>query len=172
MIDSDELLSKADALLARWRTGGAAPRPPDDYPVLTEVVDVPETAREAVETSFESPEAAPAEVYVPPAGPVPPGAVEESKGPEELQEPEQTAQDAAALEERLRARVLEAIEPHIGTFLEEPLRLRLEDLARRLAADLAQDARNDILNFLREAVQRAVAQELESQRDERPDSRR
>ncbi len=170
MTDSDELLSKADALLARWRAGGAAPRPPDDYPVLTEVVDVPGTARDAEEPAFASLDATPAQASGAQDEPLPPGAVEEVKGHEALHE--QAAEDAAALEERLRARVLEAIEPHIGTFLEEPLRLRLEDLARRLAADLAQDARNDILSFLREAVQRAVAQELESQRDERPDSRR
>ena len=38
MTDSDELLSKADALLARWRSGAVVPRPPADYPLLTEVV--------------------------------------------------------------------------------------------------------------------------------------
>ena len=172
MTDSDELLSKADALLARWRAGGAAPRPPDDYPGLTEGVEVPEASREAQEPAFESPVIPPLEEYVAPDAPLPPGAADASMGGDALPEPEQTMEVPAVLEERLRARVLEAIEPHIGTFLEEPLRLRLEDLARRLAADLAQDARNDILNFLREAVQRAVAQELESQRDERSDSGR
>lgn len=172
MTDSDELLSKADALLARWRAGGAAPRPPDDYPVLTEVVEDPEASREAHEPAFESPAILPLEEYAAPDAPLPPAAADKSTRSEALPESEQTTEVTAALEERLRARVLEAIEPHIGTFLEEPLRLRLEDLARRLAADLAQDARNDILNFLREAVQRAVAQELESQRDERSDSGR
>ena len=172
MTDSDELLSKADALLARWRAGGAAPRPPDDYPVLTEVVDVPEASLDAQAPAFESPVDLPLEEYTAPDAPPPPGAADELKGGEAPIEPEQATEGPEALEERLRARVLEAIEPHIGTFLEEPLRLRLEDLARRLAADLAQDARNDILDFLRQAVQRAVAQELESQRDERPDSGR
>jgi len=170
MTDSDELLAKADALLARWRTGSAAHRPPEDYPVLTDVVDVPQTASETPVSASESPGTAPAEVYDASDWAVPPAAIDEAGGHEAPGEPERTAQDAAALEERLRARVLEAIEPHIGTFLEEPLRLRLDDLARRLAADLAQDARNDILNFLREAVRQAVARELESQRDEHPDT--
>ncbi len=172
MNDSDELLAKADALLARWRAGSAAPRPPEDFPVLTDVVDVPETAGNTAVPASEAAGTAPAEVYDASDWAEPPASIDEPASREAPGEPAPTAQDAAVLEERLRARVLEAIEPHIGTFLEEPLRLRLEDLARRLAADLAQDARNDILNFLREAVQQAVARELESQRDDRPDNGR
>ena len=41
MTDPDDLLSKADALLARRRAGAVAPNPPADYPVLNDVVDVP-----------------------------------------------------------------------------------------------------------------------------------
>ncbi|MBI2317018.1 MAG: hypothetical protein HYY28_07940 [Betaproteobacteria bacterium] len=41
---ADELLSKADALLARWRGGALQPEPPADYPLLTDVVETPPAA--------------------------------------------------------------------------------------------------------------------------------
>lgn len=42
MSDSaDELLSKADALLSRWRGGLPPAQPAADYPVLTDVVESP-----------------------------------------------------------------------------------------------------------------------------------
>ena len=41
MTDTDDLLSKADALLAKSRAKGVASGPPSDYPLLTEVVDTP-----------------------------------------------------------------------------------------------------------------------------------
>src|SRR5512141_174975 len=46
MTDSDELLAKADALLARWRSGTAVPRLLADYPVLTDVVKAPAARNE------------------------------------------------------------------------------------------------------------------------------
>lgn len=144
MMDSDELLSKADALLARWRSGTAVPRPPADYPVLTEVVraSAADAALAAIKAADELP-------HLP--------ALEESTVPA----------DAAvqALEERVRLRVMEAIEPLVGAVLEEPLRLRIEELARRLATTIARDARNDILTLVRDAVRSAVARELEALRD-------
>jgi len=79
--------------------------------------------------------------------------------------------DAQALEARVRLRVLEAIEPLVGALLEEPLRLRIEELARRLATTIARDARNDILTLVRVAVQSAVARELDARRDERSGDR-
>jgi len=145
MTDSDELLSKADALLARWRSGAVVPRPPADYPVLTEVIraSAADAALAAIEAADELPHLTP------------------------LEEPPAPADAGVqALEERVRLRVLEAIEPLVGTFLEEPLRLRIEELARRLAATIARDARNDILTLVRDAVRRAVARELEARRDE------
>lgn len=144
MMDSDELLSKADALLARWRSGTAVPRPTADYPVLTEVVraSAADAALAAIKAADELP-------HLP--------ALEESPVPA----------DAAvqALEERVRLRVMEAIEPLVGAVLEEPLRLRIEELARRLATTIARDARNDILTLVRDAVRNAVARELEALRD-------
>ena len=146
MMDSEELLSKADALLARWRSGAAVPRPPADYPVLTEVVRASAAAADAALATIEAADELP---HLPP--------LEESPA----------AADAAvqALEERVRLRVMEAIEPLVGAVLEEPLRLRIEELARRLATTIAGDARNDILTLVRDAVRTAVARELEALRD-------
>ena len=141
MTDSDELLSKADALLARWRSGAVVPRPPTDYPLLTEVV-------KTIEAADELPHLPPLE-----ASPAPADA------------------GTVALEERVRLRVLEAIEPYIRASLDETLRLRIEELARRLAVNIARDARDDILTLVRVAVQSAVARELDARRDERSGDR-
>ncbi|MCU0804697.1 MAG: hypothetical protein MUF79_06375 [Burkholderiales bacterium] len=45
MSESDDVLGKVDALLARHRAarGGVQPEPPADFPVLTEIVDTPRT---------------------------------------------------------------------------------------------------------------------------------
>jgi hypothetical protein len=198
MIDSDELLSKADALLSRWRSGAVVPRPPADYPLLTEVVKIsaadsdtpmPEVPMEPDIPVLDAPSAA--------AGAVAPMEIPALDSPDAptLDAPSVLAAadttlaliDAAdefphlppldespapadlrvqALEERVRLRVLEAIEPFVSAFIEEPLRLRVEELARRLATTIARDARNDILTLVRDAVRSAVAHELEARRDE------
>lgn len=200
MIDSDELLSKADALLARWRSGAVMPRPPADYPVLTEVVNISAAASDTpmpeipVEPDIpvldassaaagaaapmeipvlDSPDAptldAPATLVAADAALAMLEAADELPHLPPLEEsPAPAPADAGvqALEERVRLRVLEAIEPLVGAFLEEPLRLRIEELARRLATTIARDARNDILTLVRDAVRSAVARELEARRDE------
>ena len=126
MTDADDLLSKADALLARWRAGTAAPRPPADYPVLNDVVEVP------VSSSAQS------------------------------------AVELRSLEERIQSRVLEALEPRIKAYFDEPLRTRIEDISRKMAVQLAADARQEIISFVRDAVKTAVRRELGSQRDLNP----
>lgn len=198
MIDSDELLSKADALLARWRSGAVVPQPPADYPVLTEVVKI--SAADSDSPMLEIPAepdipvldawsaaagaAAPMEIPVleSPDAPVLDAptilatadpALARLEAADELPhlpplEASTAPVDAGvqALEERVRLRVLEAMEPIVGAFFEERLRLRVEQLARRLATTVARDARNDILTLVRDAVRRAVARELEARRDE------
>jgi len=198
MIDSDELLSKADALLARWRSGVVVPRPPADYPVLTEVVKIsaaagdtpiPEIPAEpdipVLDASsaaagagapmeipvLESPDAPALDAPSTPATADSALAVLEAADelpnlPPLEESPAPADAGVQALEERVRLRVLEAIEPLVGAFLEEPLRLRIEDLARRLATTIARDARNDILTLVRDAVKSAVARELKARRDE------
>ena len=198
MIDSDELLAKADALLARWRSGAVVPRPPADYPVLTEVVknsaagsdtpmpeipvepDIPvldATSAAAGATApmeipvLDSPDApaldAPSTLAAADAALATIEAADELPHLPPLEgSPAPADAGVQALEERVRLRVLEAIEPLVGAFLEEPLRLRIEELARRLATTIARDARNDILTLVRDAVRSAVARELEAPRDE------
>lgn len=202
MTDSDELLTKADALLARWRSGAVVPRPPVDYPVLTEVVKAPadrddipppeipsdpaipvldaSTATTAAETTeamevpiLDSPEAPPLDAPLAPA--TTDTVLTALESAEELpnlpsieDSPAPTVAALQALEERVRLRVLDTIETYVGAFLEEPLRLRIEELARQLAEGIAMEAREDILTLVRDAVRNAVARELESQRDEHP----
>jgi hypothetical protein len=149
MTESDKLLSKADALLARRGSGVAVPRPPTDYPVLTEVVKA---------STGDSDAGMP---KIPPKPDIPVLDTPAAGG----------GADARALEERVRLRVLEAIEPYVRAILEEPLRLRIEQLARELAENIARDTRNDILTLVRDAVQSAVARELDARRDERSGSR-
>jgi hypothetical protein len=207
MTDSDELLSKADALLARWRSGAVVPQPPADYPLLTEVVKawaadsgarMPEIPDEpdipVLDASSAVPTASPAvPVEIPvldsPEAPTldapsSPATVDAVLGTLEVADelphlppletspaPGDAGAVAVALEERVRLRVLEAIEPYLRASLDEPLRLRIEELARRLAVNIARDARNDILTLVRVAVQSAVARELDARRDERSGDR-
>ncbi len=200
MIDSNELLSKADALLARWRSGAVVPRPPADYPLLTEIVKastadndagMPEIPAEPDIPVLDTPAAGaagPMQVPVldspdaptldtPPAPVAAEAPVATLDATDELphlppiEEAPAADADAQALEERVRLRVLEAIEPYVRAVLEEPLRLRIEQLAQDLAENIAKDARNDILILVRDAVQSAVARELDARRDERSDGR-
>jgi len=156
MTESDELLSKADALLARWRSGAKAPEPPLDYPVLTEAIEGPEAIENPAEPevpALDSParastELAPIEADLPPLPPL-----EATPGARAADI------DVRGLEERVRLRVLEAIEPRIAAFL--------DGVARRCTAEIAKNARDDILAVVYEAVRSALAQELASRRDER-----
>jgi hypothetical protein len=181
MTESDELLSKADALLGRSRRGAAAPQPPADYPVLTEIVTAPDspawTAGPMDAPAADSlGEARPDTPSVPVTAGATIAALDTGDELPHLLPLEQAPAagadtDTAALEERVRRRVIEAIEPYIRAFLEEPLRLRIEQLVRDLSKNIARDARNDILSLVRDAVQSAVARELEARRDERSDRR-
>jgi len=155
MSEPDELLSKADALLARRRTSVVVPQPPADYPVLTEVVDVP----------------APTESQGRPAGTL-------DAAQDLLQPPLHGltslpfSADVRALEERVRLRALEKVELRLQEFLEEFLRLHMGDLARRLATNIRSETRDDIMSLVRETVRDAVNQELQTKGEDRPDDGR
>ena len=200
MIDSDELLSKADALLARWRSGAVVPRPPADYPVLTEIVkssiadndtgvpvipaepDIPvlDTPAAGAAGPMEAPvlDSAGAPALDAPLAPVTAeapvatlGATDDLPHLPPIEEAPPADADAQALEARVRLRVLEAIGPQVRAFIEEPLRLRIEQLVQDLAENIAKDARNDILVLVRDAVQSAVTRALDAWHDERSDGR-
>jgi hypothetical protein len=197
--DTDDLLSKADALLAKWRAGAGTSGPPPDYPVLTDIIDTPKMDER------------PPVPVIPAEPPVPvidsaatPGTSEvpelDSLEMPELESPPvsqagsallaplapaddfprllslYTASDVAlgesrSLEERIRLRVLEAVEPRIQAYLDVPLRHHLENLMRETAARVAAETREEIISVVREAVRTAVAEETESQQDPRPGGR-
>ncbi len=197
MTETDDLLSKADALLAKWRVGRVTSNPQSDYPLLTDVVDarqagdaapVPEIPAEpeipAIDSAATAAEAAVPvldfsdvpELDAPPTSP--------SVNPElTALNPEDdlphvpaihprsapASAEVRSMEERIRSRVLEAVEPRIQAYLDNPLRHRLEDVIRETAARVATETREDILALIRDAVRAAVAQEFTSQQDTRLD---
>jgi len=150
MTEADDPVSKANALLARGRAGAVAAQPPADYPLLTEVVKAPpERAHGAAGEPFE-------EFARPPAADATPAS---------------SAADTQALEERVRLRVLETVEPLLQRVLDDRLRSNLEDLSRRLAVNIAANTRNEIIALVREAVRHAVARELQAKIGDRENGR-
>jgi len=154
MTEPDELLSKADALLARRRSSVVVPQPPADYPVLTEVVDASAAAAAQV---------------------APVGALERAQELPHLSTLDVTSlaseADLQVLEERVRLRVLDTIEPRLHEFLEEFLRLHIGDLARQLATNMRSETRNEIIALVRETVRDAVNRELRTKHDDRAKGR-
>jgi hypothetical protein len=148
MSDSaDELLSKADALLSRWR-GGLPPAPPAaDYPVLTDVVEFPATVESR--PGWPQPSDAPAVGVAQPS-----------------------AAQISAIEARVCQRVLEAIEPMISGVVADGVHRRLEETARKLASELTGEVSDELSELVREAVSRALERELARLRNENPDAKR
>lgn len=199
MTDTDDLLSKADALLAKSRARGVASGPPSDYPLLTEVVDTPKVDDRApvpempaepeipvidspVTVSdnelpvLESPDVPELEAStVSPSASVEITALSPTEDFPHLPAPDPASDPASSdmrsIEERIRSRVLEAIEPRIQAYLNDSLRHRLENLMHETAARVAAETREDIMSLIRDAVRTAVAQEIDSQRDTRPGGR-
>jgi hypothetical protein len=194
MSDSDQLLTKADALLAKWRVSAIAPSPPADYPVLTDVVIggpdcdllaplVPIPDDTIIPTSK-------ADVVV--GGPVDVPILESFDAPvlendsapakpRKLVAPLAPAEDLPrlpsldradlieddsepSLEERVSIRVLQSLESRIQAYLDERLPASIEVLARELAAQLSVSACDEMISQIRDAVRTAVAEELEAQR--------
>lgn len=77
---------------------------------------------------------------------------------------ELSLQDRKELEEQLRQRILASIDPYLASFLDEPLRVRLEDHLRRALAALTSQVKADIDMLVQDAVTRAVRQALDSTR--------
>lgn len=132
MTDGNELLGKADALLAKYR---GAPAP--DFPVLTEVVELP------------------------------PEPVAESAGRSDAVEMDKDAAlelEMRELEARLRSQLLTAIEPYIANSLEAHLKTlikaQLETALARAVDELAESIRAETKTLVENAVAAAVRQEL------------
>ncbi|HEY7675408.1 MAG TPA: hypothetical protein VH867_09355 [Burkholderiales bacterium] len=64
------------------------------------------------------------------------------------------------LEQKLRQSLLDAIAPRVASILEEPLRIRVEAHLKRALPALADQIKLDIEALVRDAVARAVEQEV------------
>jgi hypothetical protein len=138
MSDPDDLLRKADAFLERYRPAVAAG---PDIPLLTEVVELGEGGAPVPEEPAPIPETAPAE---------------RRDGLSEAQVRE--------VEVHVRQQVFESLQPYIAGFLEEPLKVLLEDHVQRAVSAMAENIRTDIEMLVQDAVAKAVERELESRR--------
>jgi len=139
MAEPDDLLSKADALMARNRPGRTGGEPYPAIPVLEEVVDRPPDGDDLpVLTELVEPDR---------VEPLEPGLL--------CQEPSE------ALEERLRATLLAALQPEIDSLIEERLKESLEPLIERLFEDLRGDLQAIARGTLSDAIHTAVERELE-----------
>jgi hypothetical protein len=130
MAEPDDLLSKADALMARQRPGRSASEPYAGIPLLEEVVDhAGESDNLPVLTEL---------VLTAP--------------PDEEQ--------IKALAASLRASLLAALQPEIDALIEERLKESLSPLVERMFHELRGDLQLIAREILGDAIQTAVQQEL------------
>lgn len=141
MAEPEDLLSKADALMARHRPGQSASASYPEIPVLEEVVDFPPESDDL-----------PLLTEMVGANQLAPDQV----APEPLQ-----AQHAEALAENMRAALLAALQPMIDSLIEERLKESLAPLVERLFDDLRGDLQLLARDTLSAAIHTAVEQELE-----------
>ena len=64
------------------------------------------------------------------------------------------------LEQKLRQSLLDAIGPRVANILEEPLRVRVEAHLKRVLPTLTDQIKSDIESLVRDAVARAIEQEI------------
>ncbi|TSA17156.1 MAG: hypothetical protein D4R74_03175 [Betaproteobacteria bacterium] len=131
MAEPEDLLGKADALMARHHPGRAAATPYGEIPVLEEVVDFP----------AESDDLPLLMEFVLPAAP----------------DQAQTAAMAA----RIRAALLEQLQPRIDALIEERLKDGLAPLVEKLFEDLRGELQRVAREILNDATRTAVEQEIE-----------
>jgi len=167
MTEGDELLDKADALLSKYRPAPAPAVPlnqPADFPVLTEVVELPFT--QAISAQAVSEWAPPAEDARSDAVQVPD--VTEIAGEQQAQEEparlEPVEAELQELEHQLRHRILEAIEPRLagllGDSLEQRIRGELDAAMGQIAGDVAAVIRSEAGDLVLRAVTEAVEDEF------------
>jgi len=148
MAEPEDLLSKADALMARHRPGRTGGGPYPEIPVLDEVVDfsaevddVP-VLTELVEVDRELSEREPA-------------------APEPVEPGPQHEEQLAQLAESMRATLLAELQPEIDVLIEERLKEGLAPLVEKLFEDLRGELQSISRQTLSDAVHTAVARELE-----------
>ena len=131
MAEPEDLLSKADALMARHRPGRTAAEPYAEIPVLNEVVDLTRE-NDGLPALTELPRPAPLD-----------------------------EEQIEALAERLRAPLVAALQPEIDTLIEERLKQDLAPLVERIFDDLRGDLQLIAREILSDAINTAVEQELD-----------
>ena len=136
MVEPEDLLGKADALMARHRPGRTATESYAEIPVLEEVVDrSPESDDLPVLTELVEPD---------------------------LIEPELLHEDhSVALAASIRASLLAALQPEIDSLIEKRLIEGLEPLVERLFNDLRGDLQRIAREILGDAIHTALEQESE-----------
>ncbi len=148
MADSEDLIGKADALMARHRPGRAGGEPISGIPVLQEVVDLA-PASDDVPVLTEMVEVGVHDL------PLPAPTTSASVAAELPHE-----QQAAALSQNLRSSLLAALQPEIDSLIEERLKQSLEPLVERLFNDLRDDLQSIARDTLRDAITTAVESEI------------
>src|SRR3989338_8702693 len=156
MAEPEDLLGKADALMARHRPGRTGSESYPEIPVLEEVVDFPPESdnlpvlTELVELELVEPELVEPELVEP--EPVEPELVDS-----QLLRQEQYDELAASLQ----ASLLAALQPEIDSLIEERLKESIEPLVERLFNDLRGDLQLIARATLSDAIKLAVERELE-----------
>ncbi len=131
MAEPEDLLGKADALMARHRPSRTAAEPYAEIPVLDEVVEIP------------------------PDGDDPPVLTELV-----LSAPAEEEQ-INALAASIRASLLAGLQPEIDALIEERLKQALAPLVERLFNDLRGDLQLIAREILSDAIGTAVEREIE-----------
>ena len=140
MVDPEDLLGKADALMARHRPARPGGETYPEIPVLEDVVDLaPEESDLPVLTESVEPE----RIGSPLPEPAPP-----------------TATPAAPQDANMRAALLAALQPEIDALIEARLKENLEPLVERLFTELRGELQLIARDTLSKAINTAVRREL------------
>jgi hypothetical protein len=136
MAKPEDLLSKADALMARHRPARTGAEPYAELPVLDEVVDLPPESDD-------------------------PPLLTELAGPAPLDQ-----EQIEALAASIRASLLAALQPEIDTLIEERLKKGLAPRVERIFDDLRGDLQLIAREILSDAINSAVEQELDRRKSD------
>lgn len=147
MADPQDLLGKADALMARQRPGRVIAASYPEIPVLDEVVDIPAADNLPVLTDMIEPDRVAAELSKS-------GRIEPALPHEEQYE---------ELTRGMRESMLAALQPEIDRLIEERLKESLEPLVEKLFNELRGELQLIAHDTLSAAIHTAVERKLEEQ---------
>jgi hypothetical protein len=134
MVEPEDVLSKADALMARHHPARSAAEPYAEIPVLDEVVDLA-TESDAQTLLTEYPRPAPMD-----------------------------EEQIEALAARIRTSLLAGLQPEVDALIEERLKAGLPPLVERMFQEVRDELQLVAREVLGEAIRAAVEQELGRQK--------